>query len=138
MPPTNPFDSLIADLTAGLDLLAEQRGQPSASFAKAWGHPVTDLAQEAAETRRSITDSRRRAAHSRAMAAEVEALRKRVAGTSIATAGVLAAARRDRLRTGMKSVMAKALALFAAGEVTGAQVRLLEAASNRVGQVLGL
>ena len=136
--PANSFDRLISDLSAGLDLLAEQRGQPSASFAKAWGHPVTDLAQEAAETRRSIADSRRRAAHSRAMAAEIEALRKRVAGTSIATAGVLAAARRDRLRTGMKSVMAKAMALFAAGEISGDQVRVIEARSLRIGQALSL
>ena len=136
--PANSFDLLISDLDAGLDLLAEQRGQPSASFAKAWGHPVNDLAQEAAETRRYIADSRRRATHSRALAAEVDAMRKRVAATSVATHEVLAAARRDRLRDGMKATMAKALAMFAAGEVTGDQVRLLEAASNRVGQVLGL
>ena len=138
MPPTNPFDSLIADLTAGLDLLAEQRGQPSASFAKAWGHPVTDLAQEAAETRRSITDSRRRTAATRRLVADIEAMRTRVAATSVATRDVLAAARRDRLRTGMKSVMSKAMALFAAGEISGDQVRVIEARSLRIGQALSL
>ena len=138
MPPTNPFDSLIADLTAGLDLLAEQRGQPSASFAKAWGHPVTDLAQEAAETRRSITDSRRRTAATRRLAADVDALRRRVAGTTVATTEVLAAARRDRLRTGLRATLAKAMSLFSEGQITGDQVRVIEARTLRIGGALSL
>ena len=138
MPPTNPFDSLIADLTAGLDLLAEQRGQPSASFAKAWGHPVTDLAQEAAETRRSITDSRRRTAATRRLVADIDAMRTRVAATSVATRDVLAAARRDRLRTGLRATLAKAMSLFSEGQITGEQVRVIEARTLRIGQALAL
>ena len=135
--PANSFDRLISDLNEGLGLLAEQRAKAPGRFSKAFRY-ADDMAGDGAEIQRAIADSRRRAADTRRLAADVEALRKRVAGTSIATAGVLAAARRDRLRTGMKSVMSKAMALFAAGEISGDQVRVIEARSLRIGQALSL
>ena len=135
--PANSFDRLIADMNEGLDLLAEQRAKAPGRFSKAFRY-ADDMAGDGAEIQRAIADSRRRAAHSRAMAAEIEALRKRVGATSVATRDVLAAARRDRMRTGLKTVMSKAMRLFAAGEISGDQVRQIEARTNILGGALGL
>ena len=136
MPVTN-FDALISDMNAGLALLAEQRGAAPIGFATAWRH-ANDLARDGVELQRSVVDSRRRAANSRALAAEVAAMSERVAASSVATREVLAAARRDRLRTGMKSVMAKAMSLFRDGQISGDQVRQIKARTNRLGQALWL
>ena len=135
--PANSFDRLISDLNEGLGLLAEQRAKAPGRFSKAFRY-ADDMAGDGAEIQRAIAASRRRAADTRRLTAEIRAMHARVAATSVATRDVLAAARRDRLRTGMKSVMSKAMALFAAGEISGDQVRVIEARSLRIGQALSL
>ena len=135
--PANSFDRLIADLTAGLDLLAEQRAKAPGRFSKAFRY-ADDMAGDGAEIQRAIAASRRRAADTRRLTAEIRAMHARVAATSVATRDVLAAARRDRMRTGLKTVMSKAMRLFAAGEISGDQVRQIEARTNILGGALGL
>ena len=135
--PANNFDRLISDLNVGLDLLAEQRRSGPVGLAKAWPH-ADNMAHDAAEIRQPIADPRRNITAYRGMATEMAALTATVVETSVATRKAVAAARLDRLRAGMKTVMAKALGMFAEGRISGAQAREIEARANRLRQALGL
>lgn len=130
------FTRLVDDCQAGLDLLDRQRSmQKSLTGPSSFGAGVGDLG---ADIRRSSGEIRGAAAGFRRLGAELRTLGAKVAATSAATQAATVQVRRDRLRVGMHGVMAKAMGMFEAGEITGHEVRVLEARINKIGQVLSL
>jgi len=126
----DPFNTLVDDCQAGLDLLDRQRAlRKSVTGASSFGG--VGNARRPSTGVRDIPDWGR-------LGAELRALGATVAATSGATAKLTAEVRRDRLRQGVTDIMAKADALFAEGKMGGDDLRRIEARVHGVAEAFRL